>query len=185
MLSAYDVEALRRYSVNPSKLGCVMLDVRMPDLSEVLPPEWAYTSPNPDHRWITGIQSEGHVTLLYGLLPFLVDRRGVDEVLAGWNPEQVCADELEVFSSPFPDEPYSCIVARDAGPAPFLMNAHARLSLLPHINTFPEYKAHVTLAYVHREYTDDAVAALRKRFTRVGLFRVRFNPIGLNYGWEL
>ena len=66
---------------------------------------------------------------------------------------------------------------------PELRDAHARLSLLPHINTHPTYRAHVTLAYVHRDREADALAAIRRAFkARDVLVPMRFEPIGLNYG---
>lgn len=180
MSRAYQLDALKRANINVSELGCVMLDVAMPNLSEVIPDEWAYHSASPDHWWITGVQTEGHVTLLYGLLPDLVDRAAVDEVLDGWEPQPVSTNHLEVFRSPFEDEPYACIVARSLADQR-LLDAHARLSLLPHINTYPEYKAHVTLAYVHADKEQKAVDAI----THLLGGQLRFDPKGLNYGDQI
>lgn len=173
MSKAYQLDALKRIGLDISGLGCVMLDVAMPDLS-VVDERWEYYSPSKQHWWVSGVQDEGHATLLYGLLPDLVDRQGVDEVLTGWEPPVLEASGLEVFGSPFPDEPYACIVARVAHPA--LLDAHQRLSLLPHINTYPDYKAHVTLTYVHQTDEQDALDELER------LLPIKFDPSGLNYG---
>lgn len=182
MSRAYQLDALKRHNIKVSELGCVMLDVETPDLSDAIPEEWEYHSGDPAHWWIAGVQTEGHVTLLHGLLPDLVDRAGVDEVLDGWEPGPVHTQQLEVFRSPFPDEPYACIVARSLGDRR-LLDAHARLSLLPHINTYPEYKAHVTLAYVHAEREEAALRELRRHFGARDIHvPITFEPVGLNYG---
>lgn len=181
-MNAYQVKALQRRGINVSALGCVMLDVESPDLS-CIPDEWCYTSAPPDRKWISGRQDEGHVTLLYGLLDNAnTIREDIDEVLDGWAPGVIRGDRLTVFPSPFPDEPYSCIVS-ELVLTPELRDAHARLSLLPHINTHPTYRAHVTLAYVHRDREADALAAIRRAFkARDVLVPMQFEPIGLNYG---
>lgn len=175
MKSAYDVKALETMGIDISSLGCVMLGVEPINLSDVIDPEWAYVSPDPDRFWIDGITKNTHVTLLYGLLqPAHAIESAIDEVLEGWEkPERVEMDMLDVFPSPFEDEPYSCIVARQTRPQQALLEAHQRLSLLPHINTYPTYKAHVTLAYVHRDHMVKAVSALQQEFGN-GALNARF-----------
>lgn len=181
-MNAYEINALKRRGITVSALGCVMLDVTSPPISRLLPTTWLYSSSNPERRWISGAQDEGHVTLLYGLLDNAnVIREDVDEVLAGWEPGEIATDHVGVFPSPFADEPYSCIVAHLAL-TDGLRDAHARLSLLPHIDTHPDYKPHVTLAYVHRDYEADAVRLIEQELGCVkgGL---DFEPIALNYGY--
>ena len=63
-MNAYGVQALKDMGIDPGKLGCVMLDVTAPDLSDVIPDEWCYTSPHPDRFGARGRQLEGHATLL-------------------------------------------------------------------------------------------------------------------------
>lgn len=181
-MNAYEVKALQRRGLAVSALGCVMQDVDGPPISRLLPTTWLYSSPRPDRRWISGAQDEGHVTLLYGLLDNAnTIREDVDEVLAGWEAGRIETDHIGVFPSPFEDEPYSCIVAK-LKVTDELLDAHARLSLLPHIDTHPDYKPHVTLAYVRREYEQDAVRLIEQELGCVkgGL---DFEPIGLNYGY--
>ena len=64
-MNAYEIRALKDMGIDPGKLGCVMLDVTTPDLAGVIPDEWCYTSAHPDRFWVSGRQSEGHVTLAY------------------------------------------------------------------------------------------------------------------------
>lgn len=180
-MNAYEVNALKRRGIVVSALGCVMLDVKGPHVSRLIPEQWTYTSTNPDRRWISGAQDEGHITLLYGLLDNANEiREDVDEVLAGWEPGEIETDHVGAFPSTFEDEPYSCIVAH-LKLSEALRDAHARLSLLPHINTHPTYKPHVTLAYVRREYEADVVRLIEQELGCVkgGL---DFTPLALNYG---
>ena len=181
-MNAYSVEALKRRGIVVSKLGCVMLDVDGPPISKLLPTTWLYSSSNPGRRWISGAQDEGHVTLLYGLLDNAnAIREDVDEVLDGWEPGQITTDHVGVFPSPFGDEDYSCIVAHLAV-TDDLLDAHARLSLLPHIDTHPTYRPHVTLAYVRKEFEKDAVRLIEQELGCV-VGGLDFTPLGLNYGY--
>ena len=186
-MNAYTLKCLADRGINAGDLGCVMLDVKPHDLTGVIEPDWEYVEDHPKLGHVTGVQHEHHVTLLYGLLRNAnEDRAAIDEVLCGWTPEPVRTDQLEVFPSPFPDEaPYVCIVARQSVVSRNLRDAHARLSMLPHIDTHPEYKAHVTLAYVKAEHRDDALNALRRSFRARDIYvPITFEPIGLNYGDE-
>jgi 2'-5' RNA ligase len=46
---------------------------------------------------------------------------------------------------------------------------------LPHINTFPDYRPHVTLAYVRKGWYDEHADSLRDK-------RPVFHTKGLDYG---
>jgi hypothetical protein len=62
---------------------------------------------------------------------------------------------------------------------PELIDGHERLTLLPHIQTFSEYKPHLTLAYVEHDtaVADKWVAALRAEYKGATL-----QTRGINYG---
>lgn len=183
-LNAYQVQALKDLGVDVGSLGCVMLDLEPPfDLAGIIPEQWAYHSKNPELSHVSGIQTEHHMTLLYGLLS-QVRGSHVDEVMEDWEiPYSVKTDFLDVFPSPLPDEPYSCIVASQTSPSREIKDAHARLSLLPHINTHPVFKAHVTLAYVHRNRTEEARNRLLSAFGDYVPILWRTN--WLNYGQDM
>lgn len=184
-MNAYKLRALADLGITLGDLGCIMLDVEAPiRVADIIPESWAYRSNNPDLRHVDGITTEHHVTLLFGLLP-QVQREHVDEVLDGWDGLDVAVktDMLEVFPSPLSEEPYSCIVARQTAPSREIRDAHARLSLLPHVNTHPEFKAHTTLAYVRRERTEEALNELRRAFGARDVYvPILFRPTALNYG---
>lgn len=168
--------------VNIDKLGCIMLDVDGSKIENKIDANDLYKSENKDRFWINGFVagSTPHVTLLYGLLQSgnTTYRKYVDKVLEGWNKEPVKIDHVGFFDSPFSDDPYFCIVAH-LDISQNLKDANNRLQLLPHINTFPDYKAHVTIAYIKKD------EGLRNRTIETynsmlkGMF---LNPLSLNYG---
>lgn len=129
-------------------LGCVMLKTEQPD-TPFIDDEDLYVSPDPAKFWIKGrVAGDSHVTLRYGLLPSVRQehaRRIMDDVNL---PRELFVVNLEKFDSPYPDEPYECIVARVSDGDQYLHQANEALSLLPNMNTFSGYKPHVTLAYV-------------------------------------
>ena len=163
---------------NSGCMGCVMLDVTPLDLEGVIPESWCYSSPNPARPWISGLQKEFHVTLLYGLLDNAnTIKADVDRVLEGWDAtSSLLSNDISVFPAQFEDEDYSCIVAEFKNNQR-LIDAHGRLSQLPHINTFPDYRPHATLAYVHRGRTEKALAAIHHL-----IGDITWQPAGLNYG---
>lgn len=182
-MNAYQLKCLPALGVKIADLGCVMLDVEPLNIKGVIPEEWAYRSANPDLGHVSGIQTEAHITLKFGLLSNAnAIREAVDEVLAGWEPGDVYTQSIGAFDSPIPSEPYACIVA-ELEVSRQLRDAHARLSLLPHIDTHPEYRPHVTIAYVHKDHRGDAIDAVRRALgTRDVFTHAQVVTLGLNYG---
>lgn len=156
--------------INVNALGCVVLNLAPIPVTSYIPETEGkierelYFAKNPELKWVKGAVGErgSHITLLYGILSKTWQDK-IRRVLGDWEtPLFVELDGLEVFDSPYRgEEPYVCIVAR-VKITPDLREGHARLELLPHINTFLEWKAHVTLAYVREEYRDKWVHALEK-----------------------
>ena len=137
--------------INLDALGCIMLDldpIQFPDN----PPEF-YTAKNESRFWIKGwvAGKTPHLTLLYGLLE---DGKNfephISKVLEGWELGSVEIEKIGYFDSPYPDEPYFCIVAH-IKVTPELLEGHQRLEFLPHINTFTGYKPHFTLGYIVKD----------------------------------
>lgn len=163
-------EVYKDLGINVNQLGCVVLNLAPVPVTSFIPETEAdvrrelYFAKNPDLKWVQGAvgEDESHITLLYGILSKTWQDK-IRMVLADWEvPLFVELDGLEVFPSPYAEEePYACIVAR-VKITPDLREGHARLELLPHINTFLEWKAHVTLAYVRAEYRDKWVRALEE-----------------------
>lgn len=144
--------------IDLTKLGVVMLDVDPFPVTDLITAGEAdlHESPNPDRFWIQGavVESNAHVTLLYGLIEKgLVWKPLIDIVLADWTPPLLEIEKVGFFPSPYPDEDYACIVAH-IKVSPELLEGNHRMELLPHVNTFPAYSPHITLAYVKAEAKD-------------------------------
>lgn len=151
-----------------SKLGCIMLDLEPQTFK--INESALYYAKDKSHYWIDGnvAGKTPHVTLLYGLLrsgPEL--KQQVDTVLpADKLPKEVTIDHVDFFDSPYDeDEPYYCIVAH-LKVTDDLQEAHDRLQMLPHIDTFPGYKAHFTLAYIKKNDTtrDSLIKSLNANY---------------------
>ena len=173
-LSAHQFpEVYKALGIDLSKLGCIMLDLEeIPNLDRIVQDpftgtqsnlyqfaggEDAYISPDPSKFWIKGfVGAEPHITLLYGLLtpgnesPM---KELVPQILEGWEMTDAEIDHVDFFPSPYPDEPYYCIVAHMKA-TPELIEGNERLKMLPHINTFPGYKAHATISYIRADRKD-------------------------------
>jgi 2'-5' RNA ligase len=164
-------------------LGCIMLEVEptieLIRIGEKLKAnKCLYYAKDKKLFWVEGfVGNKPHVTLLYGLLGVGEDLKPyVDTVLNGWDLKEVEVEKIGFFESPYPEENYKCIVAH-VKVTPKLQEGHDRLQFLPHINTFPGYKAHFTLAYVKNE---DAGIDVIKEFS--ALEGKKFSTKGLNYG---
>jgi len=169
--------------ISLESLGCIMLEVE-PTIellrigNKLEQEKCLYYAKNKKLFWVDGfVGKKPHVSLLYGLLGVGEDIKPyVDRVLDGWDLKEVEVEKIGFFPSPYPDEEYKCIVAH-VKITPKLMEGHERLELLPHINTFPGYKAHFTLAYVN---SDDTGIDVIKEFS--SLEGKKFSTKGLNYG---
>lgn len=172
------------YDLN--KLGCIMLDIDASGVADgakdVIPKELLYTSPDEDKYWIKGFVAEdnAHVTLLYGLLqPGMALKKHVDTLLKDATPDEVEIDNIGFFASPeSEDEEYWTIVAH-IKPTAALKEANERLRMLPHIETYPRFKPHMTLAYIHSDETkrDEVIKNLNDLLSGLVLFSKK-----LNYG---
>lgn len=139
--------------INIDKLGCIMLDIDGANIPKPVDESVLYVTSNPDRFWIKGFVAGKvpHVTLLYGLMESgQKNKQYVDKVLEGWSIDSVEIDHVGFFESPYTDDPYYCIIAH-LKITDNLLEGHKRLEFLPHINTFPDYKAHITIAYVKKD----------------------------------
>lgn len=142
--------------VDPSDLGCIMLDVETLDILKHVPDalhgDLVEATTRHDHTMGAVAETEAHVTLLYGLLENgNTWKDKVDAVLEGWKLDQVQIDEVGYF-----DTSDSYAIVAHVETTPELIDGHERLTLLPHIQTFSEYKPHITLAYVNKDADVDA-----------------------------
>lgn len=163
---------LEATGIDPNTLGAVMLPVLLRDgLVEhgfaigLLSRDDLHVSDNPERFWIKGdVSNDAHITLLYGLLtPAYEQEDLIHRLMSDWTrPAWLPITGYEAFPSPFEDEPYACIVARIGDQGGALAAARGLLEYLPHVNTFPEYKSHATIAYVKPEAAEAWLAFLQR-----------------------
>lgn len=132
--------------IDTGKLGCIMVDVEELIISDIIKDEDYYYSE--EKKYVNGNVSEDvpHMTLLYGLMrsgPEL--RPHVEMVLQDWRLPKIKISHVGFFYGH--DSEYITLVAH-IEVTDELKSGNARLRLLPHIDTFDEYRPHVTLAYV-------------------------------------
>lgn len=139
--------------IDLGRLGCLMLDTEPIKVSDLIPQSSLYFADPEKHKYIQGVVSETvpHVTLLYGFLRSAKElQKHIDAVLDGWKPEDLTIRNIDFFPSNEADEYYVTIIAH-VEVTDNLKEANTRLSYLPHLNTFPDYKPHITLAYVRQD----------------------------------
>jgi 2'-5' RNA ligase superfamily len=145
-------EVYANLGIDPNKLGCLMLDIEPIVVSNLILYDDLYQADPEKHPHMQGIvsENEAHCTLLYGFLRSAMElKKHVDAVLNGWAPESPTIASVDVFPSSDPEESYVTLIAK-LEMSPNLVEANARLKLLPHIETFPMgYQGHVTLAYLN------------------------------------
>lgn len=154
-------ELLAGFGVNLNELGCVMLEteplpvrswVGFGDTDDV----WVSAPEGHPWRWVKGPVAEtgAHVTVKYGLLEKASEPRtayAVGGLMADYQPGMTLrVGDIEIFPEPAISElGYACIVARIDDEN--LRGWNAALSMLPHVDTYADYKPHLTLGYVKRE----------------------------------
>lgn len=189
-------EVYEMLGYNLSKLGCLMLDTEPIILPSYIMQDWetgtqcnfdafyksfAYHAKNKDRFWIDGFVSEKtpHLTLFYGFLQEAsCFKPHIEKLLNDTNISSVKIEEVSFFDSPYEDEPYYCIIAK-VEKTPELLEAHNKMTLLPNIQTFPDYKPHITIAYIKKDgkVRDYFIEDLNKMFKGKEL-----KVVGLNYG---
>ncbi len=162
-------------------LECVMLDLEpLQVLSNVGGSKSdLFFGKIPELKYAQGAVAEtkAHVTLLFGIHPSKDYRRNVDTVLRGWEIPIITIDHVGFFPSRIEGQDYNCVVAHVV-PSPMLREGNARLQVLDHTNEYPEYKAHITLAYIKGDANLSRwIADLDKVYKGK-----QFIPSGLNYG---
>lgn len=183
-MNIYDFASMYEdLGVNYRNLGCVMLDVEPIPIEQIVPAGYEdqlWFSPK-EFPWAQGAvgANTGHVTLKYGFLtPPSEQEDHVYHVLGNVIERipTVRISHVGVFKSPKRDtDPYACIVGHvDAGfseedlpPGAALhplREANLRLSMLPHIDSYASYRAHVTLAYVHEDHAEEWRSRLNAAF---------------------
>ena len=106
-----------------------------------IPPQILYTDPN-DPTY--GYDDEPHVTLKYGFEPDL-GKMDVARILKGIKPFNVKLNALNLFENDKYD-----VVKFEVEKCPTLTELRRRCDGYPNKDSYPDYKPHMTLAYVKK-----------------------------------
>ncbi len=163
--------------IDTKKLGCIMLDTEKLEITkhiEGAEDDLVHSTDRHDHKMGAVAEEEPHVTLLFGLLENgNLWKKEVDTVLKGWKMDNIEIEEVDYF-----DTPDSYAVVAHVKKTPELIDGHERLTLLPHVATFSEYKPHLTLAYLEKSADVDRwVSQLGKVYNGK-----KIKATGINYG---
>lgn len=178
MTSIHDFKSVTDgLDIYPNELGAVMLDFE-PVEDNIIPPEWEYYSPNQDDWWIKGwVGDRAHLTLKYGLLQQADEWSAeIKALLSGLDNPQVTVSGATNFQEP--RNPYSAVVLT-VEDSPDLMEFHRRLSYLPHVDTYTPWVPHITMAYVLKNYAEQATTMVNEQMRGRKLIST-----GINLGEE-
>jgi len=124
--------------------GCVMVEVPVSNWDEItsyIDPEDVYTGGDDSH----GIQEFSHLTLLYGL-----HKEVTPEMVKSVFEEFTGSINIEVNGiGIFENKDYD-VVKFNVNPNGALQELHDKLSEFPNSNEYPDYKPHITIAYVNK-----------------------------------
>lgn len=121
------------------------------DFGATIPKDELFDSIDPE--WSDGaLETEPHVTVLYGLTKH--EAAPVAKVIKDHGPITITLGKLSVFENDQYD------VLKVDVESPELRALNAKLSKLPHESSFPDYKPHMTIAYLKKgegkKYVGDA-----------------------------
>jgi 2'-5' RNA ligase len=186
-LTAYDFPQIyERLGMKLGHFAAIMLDLEPIDIQGILgeDDDFFYYSQRDELRYVKGpvASTIAHATLLYGITPDsnagVRQKKSVDELLKGLDLSSVTIEEVGSFPPQY-NEPYACVVGHLKADEN-LVEANRRLRFLPHIDTYLEFKAHVTLAYVNADDLQDVLPVLGDALTGKELVAT-----GINYGGEI
>jgi 2'-5' RNA ligase len=166
--------------IDLNELGCIMLEVEKLTVSDVVPEEELYFSGSA--KFAQGIVcewKEPHVTLLFGLMQKgQTWRKYVDMLIEDIDLTKIKINEVITFDNVMDGDEVSIYVG-EVEPTEELIKANAELRRLSHIDTFVDYKPHITLFYAKRndEIKQDLLNELNERFAGKSI-----STGGLDYG---
>lgn len=119
--------------------GCLMMHFNIPQWEELLK---KFDKEDIYDEEGFGLENEPHITLLFGFYP-AVDEKDIKEAVADLTDEYIELKEINIFQNGLYD-----VVKFDIQ-SDYLQDINQMLrELFPHKQTHPDYKPHMTLAYI-------------------------------------
>lgn len=166
-------------------LECVMVDLPAIDIQNIMGEDYneddLFYGDIPELSYAKGAVAEdnAHVTLLFGIHPSPDYEQSVHLALDGWDIPSIFIEDVGFFPSRIEGQDYVAVVAHVVKTAPLLAGRN-RLTVLRHTDAYPEYKPHVTLAYLKGSADKDLwISKLDD-----ALAESIIEPLGLNLGLD-
>lgn len=139
------IESLLLEKKSTYKYGCVMLDTSNEPIKKLqtkIDTDDLYEEKDNDKF---GLEKESHLTLLYGLEKE-VTLDSVKEILDSFDfPKEIEVSKISLFDTDDRYDVLKCDVS-----LPILNRINKKLRTLPYKNDYPDYNAHLTIAYLKK-----------------------------------
>lgn len=128
-------------SVKKNEYGCVMLYFNFPEVKNIhnkISEKDIFIDPNDDSF---GIEDEPHCTLLYGIHEEVEDSM-IEDILNDFTFNKCKVYDISLFEN----ENFDVLKFNVSGE--MLHECNKKLKELPHTSKYPDYKPHLTIAYL-------------------------------------
>lgn len=159
----------------PHEFGSIQVDIPQPWANQVRKYTVA-TIADEDLDEFEGFETQPHVTIKYGLLGMVTDD-DVAQALSSSGLDTITLQigKLSVF--PSPDGVKPDVLKADIDSADLVSLNRLFRDKLPHIDTFPTYHAHMTLAYLKPGTGEQYAGDWPLQGIEIKVDRIRFNSI--------
>lgn len=158
--------------------GCLMVDFAIPNYGEyakgLVDPNDIYAGPDNEH----GIEKEPHCTILYGIHDDKIDLDKLSTVLMDLEKVVCRFNSMTIFEQPEFD------VLKFDIESMALRNMNNRARTFKHTTDFPDYKPHVTIAYLKPGTGKKYVKRLDKPFILIPVGYTYWRPNGEKVEWD-
>lgn len=147
------------------QFGCVLVRYNLPNWKDFInkvvkiSPDDVYDIPGKNY----GIESEPHLTLLYGLHPE-VQNEEVQSCFENLKLDdfKIDIDGVDIFEN----QEYDVVKLKVVN-TPTLQKVHEKLSTLPNSDKYPQYNPHITCAYVKKGAGEKYVMEYKTKFENI------------------
>lgn len=171
---------LNEQKADDPKYGCVMMEAKIPNWEEYhtagIEEDDVFIKPLDESY---GLESQPHVTIVYGIHEDEIDEETIANVIKeNLKPLTVKIEEVDIFEGKEYD-----VVKYNVPVTPELKKYRALFLKFPNTQNFPEYRPHMTIAYVKpgtgKKYRRKLREPFKVTFTK-GVYSWHDNPADPN-----